>query len=374
MKRKVLYGLVLAVVFSLAAPAFAETTIKDVPVDHWAYHAVNTVVSKGYLTVFEDGTFQGTRAVDRYSLASVIARLLEDIEVTRVRGTTGDLAAIGDLRTRFEEDLATWYADQQGLRDSVKRVEENALVAEERVSRVVAAQVAMEEQVEAIRRELAAYHSALQSLEDLLDQRMAQQRGDLGDLSLNLDEHERRISELLNAVIVLEKEIISQGDEIAQLQNWIGEKDAVFAALQSSDAQISAQMDQLLQNNQQLEKDIQNLAVMLHGERQRRDELASQLEEAKAEIVVLREDRSMLEDIKQELGSDVNAQLNAALIREQRLERQIKALEEEFTAYKETADKELKSAKTLAIVGIAVGAIGAVIGFFMSPEDRKSVV
>ncbi|MFY9360402.1 MAG: hypothetical protein WBM05_06890 [Limnochordia bacterium] len=367
MKRKVLYGLVLAVVFSLAAPAFAETTIKDVPVDHWAYHAVNTVVSKGYLTVFEDGTFQGTRAVDRYSLASVIARLLEDIEVTRVRGTTGDLAAIGDLRTRFEEDLATWYADQQGLRDSVKRVEENALVAEERVSRVVAAQVAMEEQVEAIRRELAAYHSALQSLEDLLDQRMAQQRGDLGDLSLNLDEHERRISELLNAVIVLEKEIISQGDEIAQLQNWVGEKDAVFAALQSSDAQISAQMDQLLQNNQQLEKDIQNLAVMLHGERQRRDELASQLEEAKAEIVVLREDRSMLEDIKQELGSDVNAQLNAALIREQRLERQIKALEEEFTAYKETADKELKSAKTLAIVGIAVGAISAVICFFMGP-------
>ena len=32
MKRKVLYGLVLAVVFSPAAPAFAETTIKDVPV------------------------------------------------------------------------------------------------------------------------------------------------------------------------------------------------------------------------------------------------------------------------------------------------------------------------------------------------------
>ena len=45
MKRKVLYGLVLAEVISLAAPAYAETTIKDVPVDHWAYHAVNTVVS-----------------------------------------------------------------------------------------------------------------------------------------------------------------------------------------------------------------------------------------------------------------------------------------------------------------------------------------
>lgn len=83
MKRKIIYGLVLALVFSMTAPALADTTIKDVPVDHWAYHAVNTVVSKGYLTMFEDGSFQGTRAVDRYSLASVIARLLEDIEVAR---------------------------------------------------------------------------------------------------------------------------------------------------------------------------------------------------------------------------------------------------------------------------------------------------
>ena len=359
MKRKVISGLVLALIFSLAAPAFAQTTISDVPVDHWAYHAVNTVVSKGYLTIFEDGTFQGTRAVDRYSLASVIARLLEDIEVTRVRGTTGDLTAIGDLRTRFEEDLATWYADQQGLRDSVKRVEENALVAEERVSRVVAAQVALQEELDNLRKEIQAQQAALTGLEGLIDA----QSGETGSINTNLSEQGQRISELLNAVLVLEDEILRQGEEITRLENWMGEKDAVFAALQGADTDLSGQIDQLLKNNQQLEKDIQNLAVMLRGETQKREELAGQLEEAKAEIVVLREDRSMMEDVKQEVTADVNAQLNAALIREQRLERQIKTLEEDFNAYKTNAEKEMKSAKTMAIVGIAIGAIGAVIGF-----------
>ena len=329
MKRKIIYGLVLALVFSMTAPALADTTIKDVPVDHWAYHAVNTVVSKGYLTMFEDGSFQGTRAVDRYSLASVIARLLEDIEVARVRGTTGDVAAIGDLRTRFEEDLATWYADQQSLRDSVLRIEENALVADERVSRVVAAQVALQEELEAMRQDIVAQQLALADLQGMLAQQtgdvtgltgdVAGLTGNLDDLSTNLSEHEQRLTELLNAVLVLEKEIINQGDEITRLENWIGEKDAVFATLQSSDADLSQQLQQLIANNQQLEKDLQNVAVLLHGERQKREELASELEAAKTEIVVLREDRSMLEDIKQEVGSDVNAQLNAALIREQRL-------------------------------------------------------
>jgi len=376
MKRKIIYGLVLALVFSMTAPALADTTIKDVPVDHWAYHAVNTVVSKGYLTMFEDGSFQGTRAVDRYSLASVIARLLEDIEVARVRGTTGDVAAIGDLRTRFEEDLATWYADQQSLRDSVLRIEENALVADERVSRVVAAQVALQEELEAMRQDIVAQQLALADLQGMLAQQtgdvtgltgdVAGLTGNLDDLSTNLSEHEQRLTELLNAVLVLEKEIINQGDEITRLENWIGEKDAVFATLQSSDADLSQQLQQLIANNQQLEKDLQNVAVLLHGERQKREELASELEAAKTEIVVLREDRSMLEDIKQEVGSDVNAQLNAALIREQRLERQIKTLEEEFNSYRTETEQALKSAKTMGIIGIAVGAIGAVVGLIFN--------
>ena len=351
MKKRIVYCLLVALMLNTVTPVAAATKITDVPVDHWAYHAVNTVVSRGYLTIFEDGTFQGSRGVDRYSLASVIARLLDDIEVTRVRGTSGDLVEISELRLRFEEDLATWYADQQSLRDVVKQIDEKSIVAEERVSRVVSAQVALQEDVEAIRNQISAIRAELGSVEGLI----GEQAGDL-------TESDRRLSELLNAVIQLEKEIIMQGEAINSLENWAGEKGAVFATLQSADSQTQAELEQLRKLNQQLEKDLQNVAVMLQREVQKRDELAKDLETVQGELVVLREDRSIVEDIKQELGADVNAQMNAALIREQRLERQIKTLEEEFEAYRTSSEQELKSAKTLGTIGIALGAIGAILG------------
>lgn len=351
MKKKIVYVLLTALLLNVATPVAAATKISDVPVDHWAYHAVNTVVSRGYLTMFEDGTFQGTRGVDRYSLANVIARLLDDIEVSRVRGTSGDLGEINDLRLRFEEDLATWYADQQNLRESLQQIDENAIVAEERVSRVVTAQVTLQEDVESIRNQVLAIQAEVGGVEGLIGEHA-------GDLS----ESDRRLGELLNAVIQLEREIILQAEAIDSLENWAGEKGAVFATLQSADSQIETDLEQLSNLNQQLERDLHNIAVMLQREVQKREELATGLETAQADLLVLRDDRSMLEDLRAELGTDVNAQINAALIREQRLERQIKTLEEEFETYRESTQQEVKSAKTLGTIGIALGAIGAIIG------------
>ena len=153
-----------------------------------------------------------------------------------------------------------------------------------------------------------------------------------------------------------------QAEAINDLENWAGEKGAVFASLQATDSQVTSELETLRRTNQQLEKDLQNVAVLLQRETQNREELAATLEQAKADITLLREDTSGLDTVKTELATDVNAQINAALIREQRLERQIKTLEEDFEAYRATADQDVKSAKTLATVGIALGAIGAIIG------------
>src|SRR5690554_1161444 len=160
-KNRIVYGLLAVLLANLLLPVGAAANVTDVPADHWAYHAVNAAVTRGYLTVFEDGTFQGTRAVDRYALANVINRLLEDIEVSRVRGTSGDLVEVSELRLRFEEDLATWYADQQTLRDDVKRVTDNAVISEERVSRVVSAQVDLEDRLSELQNELVMLQNSV---------------------------------------------------------------------------------------------------------------------------------------------------------------------------------------------------------------------
>ena len=358
-KNRIVYGLLAILAVNMLLPIGVSANVTDVPTDHWAYHAVNNAIARGYLTVFEDGTFQGTRAVDRYALANVINRLLEDIEVSRVRGTSGDLQEISELQLRFEEDLATWYADQQVLRETVKRVEDNALISEERVSRVVSAQVDMEKQVSEIRddmsimqNDLAQVQAGIVSVQLAMDEQM---------LGMS-EETDQRLSELINAVIQLEKELVLQAEAIKGLENWAGEKGAVFASLQATDSELLTEIQTLKQTNQQLEKDLQNVAILLQRETQNRQQLAAELEDARADIIVLKEDTSGLEAVKTELSTDVNAQINAALIREQRLERQIKTLEEDFAEYRMTADKDLKSAKTFATIGIVLGAIGAIIG------------
>ncbi len=364
-KNKIALGLVAMLVLNMVVPLTVLANVTDVPTDHWAYHAVNNAVTRGYLTVFEDGTFQGSRAVDRYALANVINRLLEDIEVSRVRGTSGDLLEASELRLRFEEDLATWYADQQSLRDEVKRVDENAIIAEERLSRVVAAQVGLEDQVVGLQDNMAILQSNLAEVQAgivSVQLAMEDQGFDATQNEARLAENEQRMAELVNAVVQLERELLLQAEAISDLENWAGEKGAVFASLQATDSTVTSELEALRLTNQQLEKDLQNVAVLLQRETQNRADLTTQLEKAKADIVLLQEDTSTLDAVRSELSTDVNAQINAALIREQRLERQIKTLEEDFAEYKLTADQNVKSAKTLATIGIALGAIGAVIG------------
>ena len=357
-KHKIIYGLVAVLCLNIILPMAVLANVTDVPADHWAYHAVNAAVTRGYLTVFEDGTFQGTRAVDRYALANVINRLLEDIEVSRVRGTSGDLVEVSELRLRFEEDLATWYADQQTLRDDVKRVTDNAVISEERVSRVVSAQVDLEDRLSALQNELVMLQNSVTEVQaGVVGVQLA-----MDEQSMDGSERELRLNELVGAVIQLEKEQMLQAEAINSLENWAGEKGAVLATLQAADSSLTDELNALRLSNQQLEKDIQNLAVMLQRETQNRSTLANDLEQVKSDIITLRQDTSGLESVKNELATDVNAQINAALIREQRLERQIKTLEEDFEAYKVNAEKDLKSAKTFATIGIALGAIGAIIG------------
>ena len=65
--------------------------------------------------------------------------------------------------------------------------------------------------------------------------------------------------------------------------------------------------------------------------------------------------------LRSQISEQVRLEMNAALIREQRLERQIDELEAEFADYKQTTEAQLKSNKTMATIGVVVGAIGAAI-------------
>src|ERR1700760_4487650 len=67
---------------STAVPVFAQGTggpFADVPPDHWAYKAVDTLQKDGIVIGYPDGTYGGKRAMTRYEVAVAIARLLDKI-------------------------------------------------------------------------------------------------------------------------------------------------------------------------------------------------------------------------------------------------------------------------------------------------------
>ena len=70
---------------ALAARAGARsrrTPLADVPANHWAYAAIQTLAADGLIDGYPDGSFKGDRPLTRYEMAAIVARVIAKIEAT----------------------------------------------------------------------------------------------------------------------------------------------------------------------------------------------------------------------------------------------------------------------------------------------------
>jgi hypothetical protein len=91
------------VLMAVCAPVMAQT-FTDVPVDHWAYQAVQDLADKGYVIGYPDGTFSGKRALTRYEFAMALSRVVAKITQTVETGgiSPADLDALGNRISALE--------------------------------------------------------------------------------------------------------------------------------------------------------------------------------------------------------------------------------------------------------------------------------
>lgn len=140
---------ILAFVMALAAPCSGlAAEIKDVPKDHWAYQAVKLLVDKGYLAVYGDGTFQGTKPVDRYTLAVVIAKILKEIETGRAGATPEDVELLRKLSGEFREELVAVSTEMGVFKKSLDDQGKSQAVMREDLARLTFTQQQMKSEVE----------------------------------------------------------------------------------------------------------------------------------------------------------------------------------------------------------------------------------
>jgi len=63
-----------------ADTAASPTAFPDIPENHWAYQAIQDLANKGLVKGYPDGKFLGSRELTRYEFASVIDRILQELE------------------------------------------------------------------------------------------------------------------------------------------------------------------------------------------------------------------------------------------------------------------------------------------------------
>jgi len=132
--KKILVAFVL--VLALAIPALANPFV-DVPLNHWAYDAVQTLAAKGVVIGYPDGTFGGNRALTRYEFAQAIARALAYMEQyvdEAGLATKEDIAMLEKLIQEFADELKNLGVTVEDLKKALGENSQAIKALEDRVA------------------------------------------------------------------------------------------------------------------------------------------------------------------------------------------------------------------------------------------------
>lgn len=131
--RKAGFVLLFAIVFAaiMSLPVLADP-FSDVPQDHWAYDAVQMLEEKGLVEGYPDGLFKGDRAMTRYEMAMVVARVIAKLEQVQasipeipdlsIYATKQDLEAIQSLLDEFRNELDALGVRVNNIEDSLGKL------------------------------------------------------------------------------------------------------------------------------------------------------------------------------------------------------------------------------------------------------------
>ncbi|MGX1982285.1 S-layer family protein [Thermolongibacillus altinsuensis] len=136
--RKFLAGTVSAAVVASAVAPVAAASFKDVPADNVHADDINTLVEKGYIKGYPDGTFKPNNSLTRGEAAIIFARILKDkgVEVPADKNAFPDVPA-DHPNTELVEALAIVKAAGVMTGDEKGNFNPNAKITREQMAKVL---------------------------------------------------------------------------------------------------------------------------------------------------------------------------------------------------------------------------------------------
>ena len=123
--QKKLFMTALAIGMGMTANCSAAANpFADVPVEHWAYDAVEQLAADGIIEGYDDKSFRGTRQITRYEMAQMVAK-------ARTKNSSGmDKALVEKLTAEFSAELENLGVKVANLERNADRVKWSGVFAQ----------------------------------------------------------------------------------------------------------------------------------------------------------------------------------------------------------------------------------------------------
>lgn len=119
-----------------------KNPFRDVPLDHFAYSAIEQLNREQVMQGYPDGTFKGRRVLTRYELAVIVAKILARIEQHKEQAPQSEVISpqsevlVGRLSTEFRAELDMLGVRIDSLEKRVLKVEEDTKALDRALSNV----------------------------------------------------------------------------------------------------------------------------------------------------------------------------------------------------------------------------------------------
>jgi hypothetical protein len=134
MKR--LATLVLAAAFSLGSlvalgQGVSATPFSDVPANHWAYQAIQSLAADGLVEGYPDGKFKGDRPLTRYEMAVLVARVIAKLQANGAGyASKADLDKLQKLIDALKDELDSLGVRVTNLEDALDALDKRTKFAQ----------------------------------------------------------------------------------------------------------------------------------------------------------------------------------------------------------------------------------------------------
>ncbi|MGD1067310.1 MAG: S-layer homology domain-containing protein [Vulcanimicrobiaceae bacterium] len=123
--------LALTSVVMHAAPG-AATPFADVPANHWAYQAIQSLAADGLIDGYPDGAFDGDRPLTRYEMAVLVARVIAKLQANGAGyASKTDLETVQKLIDALKDELDALGVRVTNLEDAVAELDRRTTFAQQ---------------------------------------------------------------------------------------------------------------------------------------------------------------------------------------------------------------------------------------------------